>query len=489
MKVIILGANGMLGSMLEFVGSTLSDNIIFPIKRDQIDVLLQPLTFLIEFIKQEPCCVINCIGAIPQRSYIEDNMIKLNTIFPLELAELCNKMNTPLIHVSTNCVFSGEKSNQIESESPSAIDIYGKSKANGEPKSCVVLRCNIIGPESSGTSFGLMEWFLNSNEDITGYTDHFWNGVTTFELAKCIYEIIDKKLFTPRIEHVFSINTLSKYDILLELKQYFNKNINIQPISKGIKYYTLHSIHRPPQKTIQEQIKDLDHIMNAYREYIMKDLFLITSVIKTGSNHWSYTDIRSVYTPEERFEQTLKTIESIRALKDGTRIMLCECSSLDEKMENVLREKADFYVNCYNDSEIQEACIHSNKKGYGEVLQTKYVLSYLEINNIKYKRMFKISGRYWLTSAFEKSRFSTKEYTFDKMIPNSSSHNTRLYSVPYCLRFDFKNVINDCHNIYLHNIISLEEILPAKCSPKQIINGIGVCGYIAVCTDRILNYD
>ena len=85
MKVIILGANGMLGSMLEFVGSTLSDIIIFPIKRDTFDALLQPLTFLKEFIK-EPCCVINCIGAIPQRSYSEDDMTKLNTTFPLESA-------------------------------------------------------------------------------------------------------------------------------------------------------------------------------------------------------------------------------------------------------------------------------------------------------------------------------------------------------------------------------------------------------------------
>jgi hypothetical protein len=72
------------------------------------------------------------------------------------------------------------------------------------------------------------------------------------------------------------------------------------------------------------------------------------------------------------------------------------------------------------------------------------------------------------------------------MIPNSTDHDTRLYSVPYCLRYNFKNVINDCHNIYLHNIISLEKILPIRCFPKQIINGIGVSGYIAVCTERIL---
>lgn len=66
----------------------------------------------------------------------------------------------------------------------------------------------------------------------------------------------------------------------------------------------------------------------------MKDIFIITSVINTGSHHWSYTGIRSVFSPKERFEQTLKTIDSIRALKDDSLIFLVECSNIDKEMEN-----------------------------------------------------------------------------------------------------------------------------------------------------------
>ena len=480
MRVIILGANGMLGSMLEFVGSTQTTNEIVPIKRGTFDVLQQSPSSLVDFMK-EPCCIVNCIGAIPQRSYCESDMIALNTTFPLELAELCNKMNVPLIHVSTNCVFSGEESNCIESDSLTATDTYGKSKANGEPSTCVVLRCSIIGPESSGTAAGLLEWFLHSTDEVLGYTDHYWNGLTTLELAKCIYEIIDKQLFTPRMEHLFSSNTLSKYDMLLEMNRYFNKNSTIQPISKGLKYYTLHSsIRHTPQKTIQEQLCELVSIMDTYREYMLKDVFLISSVIQTGSNVWSYTNVRSVFTPQERFEQTLRTISSIRALKDDSRIIVCEGSPLDESMEQILREKSDIYLNCYHDAEIQEACIHTNKKGYGELLQTKYALHYLDTHAVNYKRMFKISGRYWLTPAFDKTRFSTTDYAFNEILPNSTCHPTVLYSVPYCLKSHFHHVINECNEIYRREPIGLEVILPPRCLPKQPVHGVGVAGYVAV---------
>lgn len=479
MRVIILGTNGMLGSMLEFVGSTRSTVDVVPMKRDTFDVLRQSPSALIDFMK-EPCCVVNCIGAIPQRSYHKDDMITLNTTFPLELAELCNRMNVPLIHISTNCVFSGEESNRIESDSLTAMDTYGKSKADGEPSTCVVLRCSIIGPESSGTSFGLLEWFLHSTEPVSGYIDHDWNGLTTLELATCIYEIIDKQLFTPRIEHLFSSNTLSKYDMLVEINRCFNKNNTIHPISKGVKHYTLQSTRRPPQKSIHEQLHELVSIVDKYREFTLKDIFLVSSVIQTGSNAWSYTHVRSVFTPQERFEQTLQTISSIRALKDGSRIIVCECSPLDEAMEQILREKSDIYLNCYHDPEIQEACIHTNKKGYGELLQTKYALHYLDTHAVNYKRMFKISGRYWLTSAFDKTRFSTTDYTFNEILPNSTCHPTVLYSVPYYLKSHFHDVINECNEIYRREPIGLEVILPPRCLPKQPIHGVGVAGYVAV---------
>jgi len=478
MRILILGANGMLGSMMEFVGSTQTSATVMPIYRYHYNALTQPLSVLKGYITDN-CCIVNCIGAIPQKKYSNEEITQLNTTFPLELAALCHEMNIPLIHISTNCVFSGTRADCLESETPDAMDFYGQSKAMGEPSTCVVLRSSIIGPEVAGAS-GLLEWFLHSQESVSGYTDHFWNGLTTLELAKTIYGIIDRQEFTPRIQHLYSENTLSKYDILMEAKRLFDKTITILPMAKGIKHYTLKSIKSPPAPLLQTQLVDLAKTLGAYRAFVAKDIFLITSVINTGSAAWSYTSIRSVFTPQERFEQTLKTIESIRALHDGSRIILSECSDIEPSMANILKGKVDFYINCYEDKEIQAACIQSNKKGYGELLQTQYTLQYIDSIQLPFNRLFKISGRYWLTSAFQKSRFSTTEYTFNSILSNSTSHPTVVYCIPKCMIHHFKGVIEYCYKIYQQEVIGLETLFTRYCTPKRYIDGIGVAGLVAV---------
>ena len=83
-------------------------------------------------------------------------------------------------------------------------DDYGKSKAAGEPKQAVVLRCSIIGPERGDTAYGLFEWYLHSKQVVNGFVDHYWNGLTTYELSKQIYSLIDRRDFTPRVQHFYS---------------------------------------------------------------------------------------------------------------------------------------------------------------------------------------------------------------------------------------------------------------------------------------------
>jgi len=478
MRVVILGANGMLGSMMEFVGSQQTSLTVIPVYRHQFNALTQPLSVLKEYLTDD-CCIVNCIGAIPQKHFSNEDMIQLNTTFPLELAALCHELHIPLLHISTNCVFSGLTANCNESERPDATDLYGQSKANGEPSTCVVLRSSIIGPEVSGAS-GLLEWFLHSQGSVSGYIDHFWNGVTTLELAKTIYGMIDRREFTPRIQHIVSATTLSKYEILMEANRLFHKNLTITPVSKGTKYYTLGSLISSPSASISSQMADLAQIADAYRAFVAKDIFLITSVINTGSAAWSYTSVRSVFTTQDRFEQTLKTIESIRALQDGSRIILSECSDLDPSMTNTLKSKVDFYINCYENREIQAACIQSNKKGYGELLQTRHALEYLQSHNIPFSRLFKISGRYWLTKAFDKSRFSMTEYTFNSILPNSTCYPTVLYSVPNCIIEHYKTVLEQCDSVYKEHIVGYETLLPPLCIPKRPIDGIGVAGLVAV---------
>jgi hypothetical protein len=210
------------------------------------------------------------------------------------------------------------------------------------------------------------------------------------------------------------------------------------------------------------------------------DVFLITSVINTGSNPWSYSSTRSIFNTQQRFEQTLRTIESIRNLKDDTIIVLSECSELDRDMTETLVAKTDIFINCYNDEYVKQACIQSDKKGYGEILQIQYAFNKLSDSNIRFHRLFKISGRYWLNKSFKKESFSSNFYTFNKTFPKSPSNSTVLYSVPSNLLEHYKMILSNCDNVYRSQTIGLEVMMPPLCVPKIEIDCIGVSGYVAV---------
>jgi hypothetical protein len=211
------------------------------------------------------------------------------------------------------------------------------------------------------------------------------------------------------------------------------------------------------------------------------DIFIITSVINTGNAAWSYTNIRSAYTPQQRYEQTLNTIRSIRALNDNTQIILVDCSDITYEMESVLSSSVDLYIQLYNNKPIRDACILSNKKGFGELLSTKYVIDYLIEQGIEFKKLFKISGRYYLNESFNKNNFSMTEYTFRKPFPNSVCHPTVLYSIPYEHIKHFQEVLNKSYSEYINNSYVMFEIsIPTKCTPLTEIDTCGVSGLIAV---------
>ena len=218
------------------------------------------------------------------------------------------------------------------------------------------------------------------------------------------------------------------------------------------------------------------------------DIFLITSVINTGIAPWSYTNIRSAYTPQQRYEQTIQTIKTIRALNDNTKIILVDCSDITYDMELQISSLVDIYIQLYNNKSIREACITSNKKGFGELLSTKYVIDYLIEQNVQFKRLFKISGRYYLNESFDKSNFSLTEYTFRKPFRNSICNPTVLYSVPYTKRKHFHSTLIKCHKEYLTNSHIMFEIsVPTKCVPHKEIDTCGITGLVA--TDNTLYED
>lgn len=269
MRVLVFGAKGMLGSMVTFIGVSETTHEIISLTRDDFDVEKDSLDKLNNIVI-EGAWVVNCIGAIPQKKPNEEQYRLLNEEFPHTLSAWCKQKGMKLIHISTNCVFSGKDSDCLETDIPDAEDVYGQTKAKGEPLEYgLTFRCSIIGPEVEGRVSGLMEWFFAQEGKIQGYTDHFWNGLTTLELARKIYQFIDIDYNSQKLLHFWS-NTVSKYELLCMMRDVSGKEIDIEPVSKGIKYYTLKSLFTPPN-SLEEQIYELFKKMDSFDTFYKKE--------------------------------------------------------------------------------------------------------------------------------------------------------------------------------------------------------------------------
>ena len=243
-KILIFGANGMLGSELVSFFSKKKNLKIYctvrnknSIKKlkfyktckiyDKIDATNKILVNnLIKKIK--PNQVINCIGIVKQnlknKSY--QDLFKINSILPRYLSYLSEKYNFRLIHFSTDCVFSGKKGNYNENHFPDANDDYGISKYLGEelsPKN-LIIRTSIIGHEY-GSKKSLLEWFLKKKK-IFGFKKAIFSGFTTYEIAKILYKYILKNNKISGILHISS-KPISKYDLLSIIKKVYKKKIKI----------------------------------------------------------------------------------------------------------------------------------------------------------------------------------------------------------------------------------------------------------------------
>lgn len=182
------------------------------------------------FAVAKPDFVINCVGIIKQLQSAKDPItsISVNSLFPHLLAQLCEAAGIRMIHVSTDCVFSGAKGNYSENDPSDAEDLYGKSKYLGEIADKVhvcTLRTSIIGHEL-GRSVALLEWFLNQKDTVSGYNKVIFSGLPTVEIANIIGDII---LPDDTLYGLFNISSepIAKYDLLNIIKNVYRKNIRI----------------------------------------------------------------------------------------------------------------------------------------------------------------------------------------------------------------------------------------------------------------------
>lgn len=245
-RVLILGASGMLGSaiirelsrdsQLQVWGSLRSDadKVVFSSQIaghliSGVDVLNKEL--LNELFKRVvPQVVINCIGLVKQVKESEDEQMAMaiNALLPHQLAKLCEQYGARLIHFSTDCVFSGTRGNYRETDMPDAQDLYGRSKLQGEVAqgNSLTLRTSIIGHELHGNQ-GLLEWFLSQGSACKGFTKAIFSGLPTPVLASLVHQILDKPDLTG-IYHVSS-EPISKYNLLKVIAAQYGKEIEIMP--------------------------------------------------------------------------------------------------------------------------------------------------------------------------------------------------------------------------------------------------------------------
>jgi dTDP-4-dehydrorhamnose reductase len=234
-KVIILGALGMAGHiMAEYLESTKKYDIYGIARSNDSKYITKILdvkdfSLLEEYIKEiKPDFIINCIGILVSKSNNElTTAIQINSYLPHFLSELGNKLNFKLIHISTDCVFSGKDGQYKEDSFRDGNDNYARTKALGEVinEKDLTIRTSIIGPELKTNGTGLLDWFLKQNTDISGYSKAYWSGVTTLELAKQMENFLEQDI--KGLYQLCPLEKISKYDLLKEFAKVWEKDINI----------------------------------------------------------------------------------------------------------------------------------------------------------------------------------------------------------------------------------------------------------------------
>ena len=245
MKVLILGATGMLGyslfsnlnehanlSVFGTVRDIVSKEHFFKDTQQQlitgVDAYnISALQYVVETLS--PDVVINCVGLIKQYDISKQHIdaVKINALLPHELANICDQFNAKLIHFSTDCVFTGNIGLYTEDSLPDARDLYGKSKCLGEVSygKHLTLRTSIIGHELT-SAVSLVDWFLSQRENIKGFSKAIFSGLPTSYIAKLLVEYILPNPEVAGLLHL-SVDPIDKYTLLQLIGKQYQKQITI----------------------------------------------------------------------------------------------------------------------------------------------------------------------------------------------------------------------------------------------------------------------
>lgn len=252
MKVLVFGANGMIGSAMfrvlsekkewEVRGTLRSDNL----KRFFPEVLASRLISGVDvekhdalvrvFAQVQPDVVVNCVGLTKHHREAEDPLlaIPLNALLPHRMADLCAATGSRLVHVSTDCVFSGTRGGYVEDDAPDAVDVYGKSKHLGEVDDAhaITLRTSTIGHELQ-SAYGLLEWFLSQQGSCKGFSRAIFSGLPNVVFAQVVRDVVIPRPGLSGLYHV-GAQPIGKYDLLQLIAKAYKKPIDIEMDDKFV---------------------------------------------------------------------------------------------------------------------------------------------------------------------------------------------------------------------------------------------------------------
>lgn len=237
MKILVLGASGMAGHVVsQYLREhghdvqTLSSKTPFDESSHIVDATNK--TALVNFLEKNTFdVVINCVGVLVKASEERKDLASyLNGYLPHFLEYRYKDTPTKIIHLSTDCVFSGHNAPYKEDSPFDGSTFYDRSKALGEivNDKDLTFRMSIIGPDMQENGIGLFNWFMSQTGDVSGFTKAMWNGITTIELAKGIDRAINQDL--TGLYHLVSDENISKFDLLGVFKEVFEKSdVQINP--------------------------------------------------------------------------------------------------------------------------------------------------------------------------------------------------------------------------------------------------------------------
>jgi dTDP-4-dehydrorhamnose reductase len=215
----------------------------------------------------QPATVVNCVGVIKQREAAHEAIpsIAINALLPHRLADLLSRWGGRLIHVSTDCVFSGSRGRYSEQDTPDAPDLYGRTKALGEvvTENALTLRTSIIGRELSYHR-SLLDWFLAQNgTTVRGFTRVLYSGVTTNYLARLMGDLVESH---PSLSGLYQVagDPIAKHDLLVIIRDAFGMTVTIEPDAtlvsdktlRGEAFVAATGLRTPPWQELVQELAD-----------------------------------------------------------------------------------------------------------------------------------------------------------------------------------------------------------------------------------------